>query len=105
VHTGVGVRLTRRFLKLIWIPEERFLKSYGRALGGFFLFHTAPGQIDSQHQLACHHKRILRFQKKYENTTASDWTLEEIYSIVFGDIKKVLHEGCSFKMYFPPPQV
>lgn len=104
VHTGVGVRLTRRYVKLIWIPEERFLKSYGRALGGFFLFHTAPGQIDSQHQLACHHKRILKFQKKYKNSTASDWTLEDIYSIVFGDVK-ALHEGCSFKMYFPSPRV
>ncbi len=104
MHTGVGVRLTRRYVKLIWIPEERFLKSYGRALGGFFLFHTAPGQIDSQHQLACHHKRILKFQIKYKNTNASDLTLEDIYSMVLGDAK-ALHEGCSFKIYFPPPQV
>jgi hypothetical protein len=104
VHTGVGVRLTRRSVELIWIPEESCIKSYGRALGSFFLFHMPlPGQMDAQHQLASHHKRILRYQKELKGNADTDLSLEDIYSIILGDDKSSAKKY-GFKIYAPPRQ-
>jgi hypothetical protein len=104
VHTGVGVRLTRRCVELIWIPEESCIKSYGRALGSFFLFHMPlPWQMDAQHNLASHHQRILRYQKEHQSNADTDLSLEEIYSIILGDDESSAKKY-GFKIYSPRRQ-